>query len=467
MSPALDAVTAYEKSDRNPLNSKPRHDHNLPADPAGAHQECIASLSQLQAHINNAGKHARYDLLLEEMGMDIEYFKKLREKPSFVFSYQPGPWFSTSYQIIINLLERLVDYFECNKELSGVYALNNDRFTFGGLKKAFNQFNLANDLKIQHLVDKKFIEENEGLAYPYVTVEKDDALGLKSIFDLAYGILKTSQKDFKQFERYIHTLPHDKTGKQKRIDDFLPHGHNLRNLYDLLQLVYREKILEDLEFAARQIDPKETQWSSYWTKVNRQIMEVEIGEADKILNEYVLAIKDVHKLAGWLTQNTSRPSGEPLAILNLIDPYSHRHYSVFYDSEKAKSGKKDFLYYINKKNGESEPEKQYLTWEEITNLAENELTSGPVYEIKYLLRAASHTYFLVNSDISSKNTKHDVTLDQIHRAKIGLPYPWISVSQPINNNTSEVIPDNESFIALYSPFHEIEQSTAIARFFAG
>lgn len=461
MSPALEAITAYEKSDQNPLNKTIKHQHALPG------QSCIKTLSQLQTHINNEGKHASYDLLLDEMGMDTAFFKKHREKPAFVFVFQPGPWFSIKYQIIINLLQKLIDYFDCNREISGVFALNNDRFTFGGLKKIFNQFYLANDLKTLHFVEKKFIEQNEGLGYPYVSIENGDARGLKSIIDISGGIVKASQKDFRQFEHYIRTLPHEQIGRNKRIDDFIPHEHDLKRLHDLLQLIYREKIMADLKFASDNINEKETIWSSYWNDVNRQVMEIEIGEIDNLLNKYVLAIRDVHKLAEWLGKTLNNPEGEPLSILNIIDPYSHKHYSVYYDFGKAKTGDKNFLYYVNKTEASGEPEKTFLTWEEITNLAEQELTGGPTYLIKYLLRAASHNYMLVDSSIATQNTKHDLLLNLTHQSLTGLPYPWITVDQPINNNTSEIVPDNESFIALYSPFHEIEQSTAIARFFAG
>lgn len=459
MSPALEAITAYEKNDQNPLNGNSRHQHQL------LPEDCIGSLSKLQQHINNREKHDKYDQLLQTMGMQTEFFSKLRQKPSFIFSHQPGHWFSIGYQSIIMLLQKLDDYFETNKEISGVHAFNNDRFTFGGQKKAFNQLYLANDLNIIHFVGKKFIEKNEGLAYPFVTIEKDDARNLRSIFDLALFILKHSQQEYPSFEKAINSLPHEIKNGQKRIDDFIPKGYELRKLYDILQLTYREKIIEDLKFASDSL-MQPIEWNTFWNSLNQKIMEVEVKNADDLLNKYILAISDIHKLANWLAKVTQEAPGQPVPIINIIDPFSHKHYSVYYDFEKA--AKKKFLYYTEKEDSEENqvPERQYLSIEEIMNLAEEGLTGGPSYIIKYILRAASHSYFLVDSITSANNTKHDVIIDKIHEQEIGIPYPWITTLRPINDDTSDIVPDNTSLIALYSPFHEIEKSTAVARFFA-
>jgi hypothetical protein len=460
MSPALDAVTAYENSAKNPLNENIKRPHDAPADSLPVYQ-CIRKLSELSVHIKNTEKFAKYDLLLSEMGMNVDFFKGLREKPSLIYVSQPGPWFSINHQIIISLLQKLAGYFDCNEDLSGIFALNNDRFTFGGLKKTFNNLNLANDLKPVHFVENKFIEANEGLAYPYVSIKNADSKILRSTFEISRNIIKSSQKSFKEFEHEIRTMPHEVIDRLRRIDDFIPHGCDLKKLYDLLHLIYREKILDDLDFAIDSVKNK-VAWHQYWNGLNKKILNVKIKSADKILNKYILAIENVHKLANWIITNTA-PAGDP-AILNLIDPFSHEHFCVFYDTQKAAAKVENFLYY-NSKEGDSA--KQYLSWEEIINLAEQELTSGPTYIVKYLLRAASHFYFMVDYDISTKNTKHDDIINRLHQEKIGIAYPWISVSPPINNDTSEIVPDNSSMIALYSPFHEIEQSTAIARFFAG
>ncbi len=437
--------------------------HSITIDPV---DHCIKTDSSLKAHIGDEQKHEKYDRVLADMGMDITFFKKLREKPNFIFSTQPGPWLTANFKAIVALLNNLIENYDCNRGLSGTYALMNDRFTFTGLKKAFNEFTLANGLKTLHLTEKRFIEHHEGLAYSNTIMEEKTTQRILSIFNLGAELTKASQKSLHEFEDFIHHCPHDKKENAIRIDDLIPHEINVSKLYESLRQIFTEKAVVDLESICKNSNPQED-WGKFWTTVNSKILKTEIGKADDLLNDFVLAVEDVEKLADRLASYTNHDRTKPISLVNIIDSESGQHACVQYSFDKTSSAQESGLSYNIRNHQTHSYENKPITWEKVREMAKKRLTAGPSYTLKYFLRAAANTYFLVDSTLSVKETKHDAEISILHEKLIGIPYPWVSLRQNPNKSPSDEVPPIDTFISLYSPHHHIEQNKAIAEFFAG
>lgn len=418
----------------------------------------ICSLSQLKNHLGSKDKAKKYDKMLEEMGMDKGFFSQLREKPSFIYSEQPNPLFIKNTGPTFGLLKELISYFDVNKDNSGVFALNNDRFTMGGLKKESNILYLMNGLKSIHIADKKFISENQGKAYQYVILSEDDASGIRSVFEILLKIIQAAEADSHSFIRIINKLPHEKLQRRKRIDDFLPYGIDLALVHQQLQYLNLDRLKHDLNYIIQNSYAGNT-WAKLWTSVNSKILDMEIRPADKLLNQYILAIKDPHKYMRWNADIIGHNKNEPLAILNFVDTSSGYHRTLFYDFSLAnKADQKCFYYCANKDN------KVYLDFPEVRKLAQHNLTGGPMYIPKYLLRAASNTYFLVHLSDIAKNTKNDDQLSGLHQNMIGEKYPWITLKPWLGHNQN-VSFDESSMMTNYDHQQIDRNSQQIKRFF--
>lgn len=414
---------------------------SAPPRDAGIH---LTSFRDLERHCRNEAKHAGYERLLVDLGIDVSRFAVLATPPRLILAEQPGCWFYADDVIRHRLLRVLTGTLGFHAT-SGVLSLASDAFTCRGVKRLFLSFQLHRELEPVALVGAAFQRRHRNRTYHSLEISGSTHERMATILDVSLAMLGSAAESPRAFAEATTAI--FQAGLRPGLRPLLPASSERRGLLEL----GRRLAEHDLAAARRPLAAARREladgvsWARYWDRVNGTFLGARVGDLGPLLNRFLLAVDDPVRLSRQLARLSRHPAGQPLAVAAVFAE-DEKYRMVFFDPARGR-----FFY---RPAGRARRE---ISWTRLRALAEDGRTGGPAGTLEYLLMAAAGIYLVADPDDGS--SRFERRAREIHRRYTGLPFPYVALA-------SDGVYPATDYLRLFEPDFEPRTQAAIDRFFS-
>lgn len=405
----------------------------------------LTTLRQLERHCRSESKHAGYERLLVEFGIDVERFASLVEHPRLVLAEQPGSWYCGGDLMRYRLLRSLTETGLFHRS-SGVLSLASDAFTCRGIKRLFFLLQLHPQLEPVHLIGAASIRRHRNRVYSALPIAGSTFERLAAILDTSLAMLSSAQISPDAFAEEL--LEIFRGGVRSGIRRLLPPRSDRRGLREFgvrLRDYDLEAARRPLAAARRELR-EGISWADYWDRANGGFLGTRIGDLGGLFNRFLLTVSDPVRMSRHLMRCCGHPPEKPIAVAAIIAG-DGKYRMVFFDPQESR-----FFYRPRAL------ERRDIGWSGIRELAAGGRTGGPTGTLEYLMMAASGLYLV--ADPGDGSTRFERQAREIHRRYTGLDFPYVALA-------AEREWPRFDYLGIYESDFESRSREAIERFFGG
>ncbi|HEX9736915.1 MAG TPA: hypothetical protein VGG06_33530 [Thermoanaerobaculia bacterium] len=415
----------------------------LDASPPRSVRVHLTTFRELERHVRDERKHAGYERLLADFGVDARRFSRLARHPRLILAEQPGCWFGGDDLMRYRLLARLAEVMGTGAP--EVLSLASDAFTCRGGKRDFLLFKLHRRLGSVHLVGASYLRRHRNRVYDALTISGAARERLAALLDTTLAMLGSAAVSPAAFADAVLAI--FRAGVRPGARALLPARCDRRGLRSFAARLRRY----DLEAArrplaaAREALAEGVSWVGYWDRVNAVFLGTEIGALGPLFNRFLLAVDDPVKMARQLIR-LCRPAGdEPIAVAAVVAGGA-KYRMVFFDPADER-----FFYRPRPRR------RRPISWDRLRELARGGRTGGPAGTLEYLLMAASGIYLV--ADPVDGHSRFERDARRIHELYTGLSFPYVAL--PASLCAGE--PD---YLEMFAPGFAEQGRAACERFFS-
>lgn len=418
--------------------------HILEASPPRNADIHLTSLRDLERHFHNESKHAGYERLLIEFGIDVGKFSALVQSPRVILAEQPGCWYY-GYDLMRGRLLKLLKEANICHESSGALSLATDGFSCRGFKKYVVQLQFHPRLMPVQWIGAAHFRRHRNRVYSALPIDGSAHERIATIFDICLSMISSARISTSAFVDEVTGI--FAAGVRPGARPILPSRGDKKSLRELGENFRKYDLGSARQplARARQELREGLSWVNYWDRVNELFLGTPVNSLAPLFNRFLLTVADPVRMARNLIKLTRHPVGEPVPLLGVIVA-NEKYRMIFFDPDT-----KAFFYFHRP------GQKRTMTWSRILQQARENRTGGPSAILEYLLMAASGIYMIVDPD--DGYTRFERQAQEIHRHYTGVGFPFVAFPW----HQGEPFMD---YMKIFSDDFMSYSRTALERFFA-